>query len=195
VEKLLLAFYDEPDLLRDMIDHLVGFYMQLFEPVLCEVEVDVAFYSEDLCYKNGPLASLGALQEFLVPGYRKLNDFFRSHEVPVIALETDGDCRPVIPLLLDAGITAIWPFEVTNGQNIVEVRKAFPELGIFGGLDKKTLISGSREQIDRELDTKVPFMLGHGGYIPLLDHNASPDISLDSYAHYRRRLTEMVLSK
>ena len=84
VEKLLLAFYDEPEMLRDMIEYLVDFYLQLFEPVLCEVEVDL-------------------------------------------------------------------------------VREAFPQLGIFGGLDKKALISGDRYQIDRELDSKVLFMLDHGG--------------------------------
>ncbi len=194
VENLLLAFCDDPDMLRDMIAHLVEFYVQLFEPVLAEVEVDLAFYSEDLCYRNGPFASPAAIEEFLVPGYRQLNDFFRSHGIRIIALETDGDCRPLIPLLLDTGVTALWPFEVTSGQSIVEVRKEFPRLGIFGGLDKKALISGSCDQIDRELDSKVPFMLAHGGYIPLLDHNASPDISLESYAYYRRRLNQMVLN-
>ena len=194
VERLLMAFYDEPDLLRDMIGYLVEFYVQLFEPLLGEVEVDVAFYSEDLCYKNGPMASPAIIEEFLAPAYRKLNDFFHSHGIPVIALETDGDCRPLIRLLLDAGISALWPFEVTNGQNIVEVREAFPALGIFGGLDKKALISGRREQIDREIDSKVPFMLAHGGYFPFLDHNASPDISLQSFAYYRRRLTEVIVN-
>ena len=193
VENLLLAFYDDPGMLRDMIDHLVELYVQLFAPVLAEIEVDLAFYHEDLCYKNGPFVSLDAVQEFLAPGYRKLNDFFRSQGIQIIALETDGDCRPLIRPLMDTGVNALWPFEVTNGQSIVEVRQEHPDLAIFGGLDKKALISGSREEIDRELESKVPFMLERGGYIPLLDHNASPDISLESYAYYRRRLNEMVL--
>ena len=92
-----------------------------------------------------------------------------------------------------SGITALWPFEATSGQNIVEVRTQYPRLGMFGGLDKKALITGTREAIDAELEAKVPFMLERGGYIPLLDHNASPDISWESYAYYRQRLSEMVL--
>ena len=193
VEPLLLSFYDAPELIRDIIEYLVDFYIALFDPILAEVDVDLAFFSEDLCYKNGPFAPPATIREYLLPGYQKLTSFFRSHGVDIIALETDGDCRPLIPLFVEAGITALWPFEVTSGQDIVEVRKEYPRLGIFGGLDKKVLIAGSREGIDAELESRVPFMLEQGGYIPLLDHNASPDISWESYAHYRRRLNQLVM--
>ena len=193
VEPLLLSFYDAPELIRDIINSVVDFYIALFDPILAEIDVDLAFFAEDLCYKNGPFAPPQTIREYLLPGYQKLTAFFRSHGVDIIALETDGDCRPLIPLFLEAGITALWPFEATSGQNIVEVRTQYPRLGMFGGLDKKALITGTREAIDAELEAKVPFMLERGGYIPLLDHNASPDISWESYAYYRQRLSEMVL--
>ena len=85
------------------------------------------------------------------------------------------------------------PFEVTSGQDIREIRDAFPRLGMWGGLDKKALIEGP-EAIDRELDSKVPFMLKRGGYIPLCDHSVAPDISWNNYLYYRKRLNEMILT-
>jgi len=47
------------------------------------------------------------------------------------------------------------PFECTSGQNIVDIRKQYPR----------------EKAIDKKLDSKVPFMLEHGGYIPTIDHN------------------------
>ena len=84
------------------------------------------------------------------------------------------------------------PFEVTNGQDIVEIREAFPRFQIFGGLDKKAAVAG-KAAIDRELEAKLPFRLRQGGYIPYTDHYVSPDISWENFLYYRRRVNEIVL--
>jgi uroporphyrinogen decarboxylase len=131
------------------------------------------------------------VREFLLPGYRRLTAFFRSHGVEIILLDTDGDCRPLIPIFVEGGITGLYPWEVTSGQNIVEVRRAFPRLQISGGLDKKALIAGPAA-IDRELESKVPAMLHSGGYIPTIDHGLPADVSWDSFVYYRRKLDEIM---
>jgi predicted TIM-barrel fold metal-dependent hydrolase len=35
-------------------------------------------------------------------------------------------------------------------------------------------------------------MLEQGGYIPNIDHMASPDISLENFKYYRRKLKEII---
>ncbi len=92
-------------------------------------------------------------------------------------------------MLLNIG--AYPPFEVAAGMDIVEVREAFPKLGILGGIDKRALAKG-KEAIDEELEKKVPFMLKSDGYIPTIDHLVSPDISFDDFKYYREKLREIV---
>ena len=137
------------------------------------------------------LASPAAFREFLVPEFRKITDVLKAYGVPVIMMHTDGDCRSLLPLFVEAGANGVHPFEVTNGQNIVEVRDAFPDLLIFGGIDKKAVAAG-KAAIDAELDGKLPVMLKHGGYYPYLDHAVDPTISLANFTYYRHRLREIV---
>ena len=191
VEGLLLAYYDQPDLVRAMVNDLVTFTIALYEPILREVQPDLGVIWEDMSFKNGPFISPAMVREFLLPGYKRLTAFFRSHGVNIIFLDTDGDCRPLIPVFLEGGITGLYPWEATSGQNIVDVRQAFPNLQMSGGLDKKALIAGPAA-IDRELESKVPSMLQSGGYIPTVDHGVPADVSWDNFRYYRGRLDEIM---
>ena len=106
------------------------------------------------------------------------------------AVDSDGDVSGLVPLLIEGGVTGLYPFEVTGASNIVNIRRDNPGFQILGGLDKKAVASG-REAIDRELEEKVPELLKSGGYIPFIDHTVPPDISWDDFCYYRQRLTEL----
>jgi uroporphyrinogen decarboxylase len=132
------------------------------------------------------------VREFMLPNYQKLTACFRDHGVKTVILDTDGDCWKLIPIFIEGGITGMWPFEANAGMNVVEVRDAFPALQIIGGIDKVQLASG-REAIERELQAKLtPSMIGHGGYVPMVDHAVPPDVSLADFSYYRQRLAELV---
>jgi len=191
VEELLVKYYDDPEMMRDMNLYLADFWMALFEGVLKEVEVDAVFIWEDMCYRNGPLISPEMFREFILPGYKKLTGFLRDRGVKVILMDCDGDVWKLLPLWVEGGVTAIYPFEVAAGMDVVAVRKAYPKLAIHGGIDKRALIQG-KEAIDRELAARVPFMLEHGGYIPTIDHMVSMDISFENFKYYREKLNQMI---
>jgi uroporphyrinogen decarboxylase len=190
-ENLLFSYYDEPELVQTMIDDLCSFWMTLYDKVFADVHVDVGQIWEDMSFKNGPLISPAMVRRFMLPAYKRLTTFWRDHGVKVVLLDTDGDCWSLIPILLEGGVTGMYPFEVNGGMDVVAVRKAFPRLQIIGGLDKMKICSGPAA-IDSELNAKVPFMLTQGGYIPCFDHYVHPEISWQDFAYYRRRLNEMI---
>jgi hypothetical protein len=132
------------------------------------------------------------VREFILPEYKRLTAFFRSHGIKTVLLDTDGDLRQLIPIFLEGGITGLLPFEVNAGLNVVEIREAYPRLQILGGIDKVQLARG-RQAIEEELAAKVtPEMLRQGGFIPMVDHSVPMDISWDSFRYYRERLREIV---
>ena len=188
---LFYAYYDQPDLIRDMLSFLTDFWIEIYGAVLKDVQPDSAEFWEDMAYKNGPLISPAAFREFMLPCYKKLIGFLRENGVRHFCVDTDGDCWQLIPLFLEAGMTGMLPFEVQAGMDIVAVRQAFPRLQIYGGLDKRALAQG-KEAIDRELEAKVPPLLRQGGYIPFADHLVPPEISWENFVYYRRRLAEMI---
>ncbi|MCL5987056.1 MAG: hypothetical protein M1371_10935 [Actinobacteria bacterium] len=46
---------------------------------------------------------------------------------------------------------------------------------------------GKRE-IDDEVDTKIPFLISHGGYFPMIDHAVPPDIPYGNWLYYLNKL-------
>jgi Uroporphyrinogen decarboxylase (URO-D) len=192
-ENVLFTFHDDPELIKDINNYLVDFWIALYDQVLDQIDADCALIWEDMCYKAGPLISPAMFREFMLPQYKKLTSFLRDRGVKIILVDTDGDCRRLLPLFIEGGVTGLFPFEVTGGMDIVQVRKSFPRLQIIGGLDK-TKVAAGRRTIDEELEAKVPFMLEQGGYVACLDHSVPPDISWGNFAHYRDRLKEMILA-
>jgi len=191
-EQALLMLHDDPDFVRDIMNDLTEFWVALLDQVLRQVVPDVVFVGGDFCDRTGPMMSPAAFREFMFPGFQALSSIMRDYGVPSVIVHTDGDVRQLMPLFVESGVTGLHPFEATNGQDIVEIRKAFPRFQIFGGLDKKPVISGDKEAIDLELEAKLPFMLSQGGYIPFLDHAVSPDISWENFVYYRTRVNEYV---
>ena len=183
-ENLLVSYYDEPELIRTIINDLCDFWIALYDKVLDQTDADLALLWEDMSYKNGPLISPKLVREFMLPAYKRLTGFFRDHGVKNILLDTDGDCWSLIPIFMEGGVTGVYPFEVNANMDVVAVRKAFPTLQMMGGMDKVQLAHG-KEAIDRELEAKIPFMLKHGGYIPHVDHHVPPDVSWENFLYYR----------
>ena len=74
---------------------------------------------------------------------------------------------------------------------IIATWKQYPKLQMIGGIDKRAVIKG-KEAIDEELDSRIPYMLKKGGYIPYVDHHVPPDVSLNNYVYYRQKLKSMI---
>ena len=193
-ERLLLNFYDDPEFVRDFMNYLADFWIQLWGETLSEIKVDCVNFWEDMSYRSGPLISPKMFREFMLPAYKRVTSFLREMGVKIIIVDTDGNVEKLIPLFLEAGVTGIFPFEIQAGNDIVSIRKRYPRLQMTGGIDKMEVAKG-KESIDKELDSKIPLMLQSGGYIPHIDHLVPPDVSWEDFSYYRKRLKEMILEK
>ena len=108
-------------------------------------------------------------------------------ELRAFALTPDDD-RP-IPLWLEGGVNGFYPIERVAGMDAVALRHQYGrELRLMGGIDKRAMAAGP-EAIDAELAHVAPLM-AEGGFIPWCDHHVPPDVSLENYQYYVRRLQE-----
>jgi uroporphyrinogen decarboxylase len=190
---LLYLVHDDPGLVHSMMEA----WRHIMVTCLKRDQRDVGphfrlFLAEDICFNHGPLISPGMMREFLLPYYRDLYEELRGGQTERLHFEidTDGDCRPVIPVYQEIGVDAMSPFEVASGCDVVEIGRRYPEFHIRGGIDKRILAAGP-EAIDRMLDRIMPVMVPRGRYIPSPDHAVPDDVSLASYMHYRKRVMEM----
>ncbi len=192
VERISTAFYDDPALIHEMCEHIADFTVEIITPVLEQVRIDFAFIWEDMAGKGGPLCSPATYRRFMLPPLRRVTDVLRRHGVDIIIVDSDGNNDVLIPLWLEAGVTGLRPFEIAAGCDPVAARKRYGrDLVIQGGIDKRALARG-REDIEREVLSKAPWLCLQGGYFPQVDHLVPPDVSLDNYRHYARLMRQVV---
>ena len=189
-EGLLYNFYDQPDLVKEIMNHLADLQVYVFDQVLSQVDVDLGFACEDLGFKTGPFISPALFREFILPCYRKLTGMLRDHGVKNMIVDSDGNNWELIPHFMDGGVTGMGPMEVAAGMEVVELRRAFPRLQIIGGIDKRRIGAG-KTAVEAELASKVPDVLSTGGYIPCCDHSVPPTVSWNDFCYYRQQLTEL----
>ena len=185
-EECLVAFYTMPDLVHDVMNHMTDVYLTVFEKVACEVRIDVVHLWEDFCGKQGPLISPAHWDEFIGPCYRRIKTFADDHDIPVFSVDTDGNPDLVIPVMMDAGMNYLFPFEVAAGCDVNVMGEKYPTLAMSGGIDKRALARGP-EAIDAELDRIMP-AVRRGRYIPDLDHLVPDDVSWSNYCYFAEGL-------
>jgi uroporphyrinogen decarboxylase len=153
------------------------------------MEPDCVVIFEDMTYKTGSLISMEMFDLFLAPYYVRLIDFLKQYGIKNIIVDSDGLVDQLVPRWLELGVTGITPMEAVN--NIVQLRREYPRMQMMGGIDKRVLIYGTKEQIDQELQ-KVRVLLPDGGYIPHIDHAVPMDAKWESFVYYRNRLNDII---
>lgn len=191
LERLLYLFYDDPNLVEDMMDQICYLETECLTRVLEDLKVDQALFWEDMAFKSGPLISPAMFRKFMMPRYRKVTDILRSSGVNVIMVDSDGNLQELIPLWLECGINFFWPLEVAAGNDAVALRKQYGRDIILGGnIDKRALLKG-KEATREEVMSKVPFLLKSGAYFPSVDHMVPPDVTFESYRYLINTLREI----
>lgn len=190
-EKILYMFHDDPNLIDEMMEHMLYLELDIIERVLKDVKVDEADFWEDMAYKSGPFISPAMVRKFMVPRYKKITELLRDNGVDIIWVDCDGNLDDLIPLWLESGINYVWPLEQAAANDAIALRKKYGnELILGGAIDKRELAKGE-EEIRKELMSKVPFLLEQGGYFPSVDHLVPPDISFKNYCCYINTVREI----
>ena len=191
-EGLCYAWYDLPDLMHEMMEFIADFTIAVAKPILEEMDFDYAMIAEDMAMKSGPLLSPDTYRTFVFPHMQRLVDFLKTNGVRYVMVDTDGNSEPLFPLLLDAGVDAVWPIERAAGSMdpLALRRKYGRDLRLFGAVDKRELAK-DRAAIDAHLKTFVP-LIEEGGFIPTVDHTVPPDVSLDNFKYYMEKKARLL---
>jgi uroporphyrinogen-III decarboxylase len=191
-ENLCLGYYEEPELIHDILQTIGDTALKTLDRVSKAVPVDLLFVHEDMAGKSGPLAGPDHIREFITPYYRKVWNMLQERGTRLFDQDSDGDMNPVIDAFLDAGINCMHPLEPAANMDIVALRKKYgTRLAFSGGIDKH-IIRRSKEDIVKELEYKIPPMVKTGGCVLALDHRIPNGTPLENYKFYLRTAWEII---
>jgi uroporphyrinogen-III decarboxylase len=190
-EQACMAFYLQPDLVRDILKTILETSVSVLAQVQETLTIDQLFVHEDMAGKSGPLIGPNQVAEFVAPYYLACWETVSSKGTRLFNQDSDGDMMPVLDEFVKCGVNVMHPMEPAAGMDIVTVREAYGDhLAVLGGIDKHVL-RGTSEMIDRELEYKLRPDLFRGTVFGL-DHRIPNGTPLENYRYYVRRGRELL---
>ena len=190
-EQACMAFYLQPEMVRDMMLTILETSVSVLERVQDVVTIDQLFVHEDMAGKSGPLIGPSQVDEFVAPYYRACWETVSARGTRLFNQDSDGNMMPVLDAFLKCGVNVVHPLEPAAGMDMVAIREAYgSRLAFLGGIDKHVL-RGTTQQIDRELRAKLHPEL-HRGTVFGLDHRIPNGTPLENYRYYVQRGRELL---
>jgi len=186
-EKMMYAYVDEPELLHQINRDLLEFNFRLLDEMFDVCVPTFMTIAEDMSYNNGPMISRQTFEEFVAPYYHELMPRLQERGIPLF-MDTDGDVTLLVPWLQQVGVRGVLPLERQAGVDGLKLRQQFPDFLMVGHFDKMTMPRGEAA-MRAEFERLVPLMKT-GGFIPSVDHQTPPGVSLEQYRCYLRLLEE-----
>ena len=105
---------------------------------------------------------------------------------PIIV--SDGQIEPLISWFEEVGLEGILPLERMAGVDVNRIRRDHPEWKMIGGFDK-TVMHRGEARMREEFERLLPVMRS-GRFVPSVDHQTPPAVSIEDYRLYLRLLRE-----
>ena len=183
-EEGLPMMADHPDVVDEMMAYQVRLSLEALDTVMAIGKPDALWYFSDLCYSGGMLFSPRMFRELVLPHLKRVTDACWERDV-VPMIHCCGDKRQFIPLLIEAGFACAQPLEARCGNDVRELKPLYGEqITLFGNISVDRL-SGSLEEAEEEVTSKLEVAVPGGRYIYHSDHSVPPSVPL---ANYRRAL-------
>lgn len=124
------------------------------------------FVYDDCCSSKGPMFSPGMFERYFLPRYQALIARCRAAGCRHFFFHSDGNLRPILDLLIEAGFEGFNPLEPRCGPGLVELREKYGRKLIpFGGIcNTQILPGGNRREIEAHLRPLVE-LAREGGVI------------------------------
>ncbi len=174
-EKAYMDLMTNPEMVRYCLDKLFYLAHEDLERILEQIpgKVMVSYVAEDMGGQNDLLFSPAQIQEFFIPGMKKMVDIV--HQAGAFAFHhNDGSIRRILPSLVETGIDILNPIQWRcRGMDREELKTEFGHRVIFHGAmdNQQTLPFGTVDEVKKEVLDNLRILGKGGGYILSPCHN------------------------
>jgi uroporphyrinogen decarboxylase len=181
---MLLA--GEPDHARKFLDKLVEIHLANLERFLKAVgdHIDIILFGDDLGMQTGPMMSPAMYCELFKPRHKILWGRAKNLADVKIMLHCCGGVRELLPHLIEAGVDAINPVQIScSGMDAAELKAEFGKDITFwgGGCDTRDILpNGTPEQVDEHTRKQVEILRPGGGFVFQQVHNILANVSAEN---------------
>lgn len=129
--------------------------------------IDIVYMADDYCSQMGPLFSPATFKEFVVPYLTKVVEKTHKHNKKFL-LHVCGAVRPLLPMIIDAGVDLLEPIQIrAQGMDPEGLKRDFgQDICFYGGVDlQQVLCNGTPQEVADEVKRLIDIFGKDGGYI------------------------------
>ena len=181
-DNFLMLLAGEPARAHRFLDKLVELHLANLERFLGAVGpyIDIILFGDDLGMQTGPQMSPAMYREFFKPRHALM--WRRAKELArvKVMLHCCGGVRSLLPDLIDAGLDAINPVQIScRGMNAAELKRDFGKDLTFwgGGCDTQQILpKGTPDQVRSHVREQVKTLAPGGGFVFQQVHNIMANV-------------------
>ncbi len=182
-DNFLMLLAAEPQRAHRFLDKLMEIHRRNLERFLGAVgpHIDIILFGDDLGMQSGPQVSPAMYREYFKPREKEMWQIVKKQQPHLkIQLHCCGGVRELLPDLIDAGLDAINPVQITcRGMDPAGLKRDFGSRLTFwgGGCDTRdVLISGTPAQVKDHVLRLVDVWRPGGGFVFQQVHNILADV-------------------
>jgi len=140
---------------------------------------DFCFFGDDVAFQDGPMMSMELYRKMVKPYHARVFSYLKSRSSAKILYHTCGSVAHLIPDLIELGVDALNPIQVSaKGMDTKTLKREFgKDICFWGGIDtQRVLPFGSVQDVQVEVRRRVED-LGPDGYCVCAVHNLQADVS------------------
>jgi uroporphyrinogen decarboxylase len=167
----------DPQRAHAFLDRVVEMHLANLERFLGAVgeHIDIMLFGDDLGMQSGPQISPDMYREFFKPRHKLLWNRAKELADVKVMLHCCGGVRELLPDLIDAGLDAMNPVQIScAGMDAAALKDDFGSEMVFwgGGCDTQTILpNATPEQVAEHVKQQVAILSRNGGFVFQQVHN------------------------
>jgi uroporphyrinogen decarboxylase len=186
MDRFMEMLAGEPARVHAFLDRVVELHLANLERFLKAVGpyIDVILFGDDLGGQNGPLLSPKMYREFFKPRHAMLWRRAKQLSNAKVMLHCCGGVRSLLPDLIDAGLDAINPVQIScRGMAAAELKREFGKDLTFwgGGCDTRDVLpNDGPEAVRAHVRELVQTLAPGGGFVFQQVHNIQANVPAEN---------------
>jgi uroporphyrinogen decarboxylase len=186
MDNFLAMLGEEPDRAHRFLDALVEIHMRNLEKFLDAVGpfIDVIVFGDDLGAQNSPQISPRMYREFFKPRHAAMWARAKQLANVKVMLHCCGAVRPLLPDLIDAGLDAINPVQIScRGMEAEGLKRDFGRDLTFwgGGCDTQGILPrGTPAEVRNHVLQQCEILAPGGGFVFQQVHNIMANVPAEN---------------
>jgi len=176
-DKFLMLLVLDPPKVHDFLDRLVAMHLENLEKYLGLVGkyIDIIVFGDDLGMQTGPQLSPEMYREFFKPRHSKMWERAKELANVKVMLHCCGGVRELLPDLIDAGLDAINPVQIScRGMEPGKLKADFGDKIVLwgGGCDTQHILPlGTPDEVRAHVRQNIEIFKKGGGFVFQQVHN------------------------